>query len=359
MAAGGRTRIVGGRIGDPTRETVGQPIPVILPEPDILFARRAERLEALAAADHPMADWLRFTARLSRAQHEAIAALPMAEPVRSDRGRATARLWQPSSRSVLADRSPSCCGPRTIPRCRTRCARRSVGCVARDTATVDALADAYLRGDTQKAERGEAVFIAAAIAAYFAHRAAVLPAADVHLLAQRGCCPVCGFAPVAGVVTAAGMHQACATCTVAVRDGVEPCACVCIACGSSRGLALHGIEGDEGAVQAETCDECRSYVKMLTRRRTWRWSRWPTTWPHWGWTCWWGKRATGGMRRTPGDRRSMIIGTAGHVDHGKTALVKALTGIDADRLAEEKRRHHHRSRLRLYRRVRLRRCARA
>jgi selenocysteine-specific elongation factor len=34
----------------------------------------------------------------------------------------------------------------------------------------------------------------------------------------------------------------------------------------------------------------------------------------------------------------MIIGTAGHVDHGKTALVRALTGIDADRLAEEKRR---------------------
>src|SRR5437763_8243720 len=35
---------------------------------------------------------------------------------------------------------------------------------------------------------------------------------------------------------------------------------------------------------------------------------------------------------------AMIIGTAGHVDHGKTALVKALTGIDADRLPEEKRR---------------------
>src|SRR5207302_741121 len=32
------------------------------------------------------------------------------------------------------------------------------------------------------------------------------------------------------------------------------------------------------------------------------------------------------------------IGTAGHIDHGKTALVKALTGIDADRLQEEKRR---------------------
>jgi selenocysteine-specific elongation factor len=36
--------------------------------------------------------------------------------------------------------------------------------------------------------------------------------------------------------------------------------------------------------------------------------------------------------------KNVIAGTAGHIDHGKTALVKALTGIDADRLAEEKRR---------------------
>ena len=36
--------------------------------------------------------------------------------------------------------------------------------------------------------------------------------------------------------------------------------------------------------------------------------------------------------------RNIIVGTAGHIDHGKTALVKALTGTDADRLAEEKRR---------------------
>ena len=35
---------------------------------------------------------------------------------------------------------------------------------------------------------------------------------------------------------------------------------------------------------------------------------------------------------------ALTIGTAGHVDHGKTELVKALTGRDTDRLAEEKRR---------------------
>ena len=36
--------------------------------------------------------------------------------------------------------------------------------------------------------------------------------------------------------------------------------------------------------------------------------------------------------------RHVIAGTAGHIDHGKTTLVRALTGIDTDRLEEEKRR---------------------
>jgi selenocysteine-specific elongation factor len=36
--------------------------------------------------------------------------------------------------------------------------------------------------------------------------------------------------------------------------------------------------------------------------------------------------------------KSVVIGTAGHIDHGKTALVRALTGVDTDRLPEEKRR---------------------
>ena len=36
--------------------------------------------------------------------------------------------------------------------------------------------------------------------------------------------------------------------------------------------------------------------------------------------------------------RHLVVGTAGHIDHGKTALVRALTGVDTDRLEEEKRR---------------------
>ena len=35
---------------------------------------------------------------------------------------------------------------------------------------------------------------------------------------------------------------------------------------------------------------------------------------------------------------SLVIGTAGHIDHGKTSLVKVITGVDCDRLLEEKKR---------------------
>src|SRR5436190_11459604 len=37
-------------------------------------------------------------------------------------------------------------------------------------------------------------------------------------------------------------------------------------------------------------------------------------------------------------KRDLVIGTAGHIDHGKTALVRALTGVDTDRLPAEKQR---------------------
>ncbi len=45
--------------------------------------------------------------------------------------------------------------------------------------------------------------------------------------------------------------------------------------------------------------------------------------------------------------KHIIVGTAGHIDHGKTTLIRALTGRNTDRLQEEKKERHF-NRIRLY-----------
>ena len=257
------TRLVGGRIGDPTRETVGQPVPIILPDPAGVFTRRADRLEVLAM-DHPMADWLRFMARLARGQHDAALAMPAAVPVTVTEvepplafdSHRRGPIWQAGLDIVLRQIDHPGLPDQALAAMRRLAARHSL---ARE-----ALADAYLCGGVPREQTGEAVYVAAALAVYFAHRAAALELADVHLLPQRGRCPVCGSWPVAGVITGAGRatgvrYLHCGLCATAWNH----VRAVCITCGGSRGLALLGIEGEDGATQAETCDECHSYAKML------------------------------------------------------------------------------------------------
>jgi FdhE protein len=132
------------------------------------------------------------------------------------------------------------------------------------TRNLDALADAYLQGTLRQEETGEAVYVAAALAVHFAHRAAALPLHALHLLPERGHCPACGSLPVAGVITAAGQapgarYLHCGLCGTAWNH----VRAVCITCGESRGLKLLSIEGGNGVVQAEACDDCHSYAKML------------------------------------------------------------------------------------------------
>jgi FdhE protein len=242
---------VQGRIGDPTRETVGQPLAIILPEPSRLFVRRAERLDSLAQ-DHPMSAWLRFMANIARAQHRAAAALPAAQPSAVTEGVAPLTLgdWQTALLEFDPEPDMPDAASEALLRLRTR--------------NLDALADAYLQGTLRQEETGEAVYVAAALAVHFAHRAAALPLHALHLLPERGHCPACGSLPVAGVITAAGQapgarYLHCGLCGTAWNH----VRAVCITCGESRGLKLLSIEGGNGVVQAEACDDCHSYAKML------------------------------------------------------------------------------------------------
>ena len=83
-------------------------------------------------------------------------------------------------------------------------------------------------------------------------------------LEQGGLCPVCGSHPVAGIVRIGGAQQGlrylscslCATEWHMVRIK-------CSSCESTRGISYYVLEGSNGAVKAESCDECNSYLKLL------------------------------------------------------------------------------------------------
>jgi FdhE protein len=246
------------RIGDPTRDIVGQPVPIILPDPATLFPRRAERLEVLAEG-HPMADWLRFMARLARAQHAALAALSAPEHLAVTEGEPPLALvahpgWHPGLDVLLREVDDVSLPDQARGAIRTLRARNAV--------ERDALADACLHGGLKPDMAGEAMFIAAALSSYWMHRASALP--ELHLLPQRGRCPACGSTPVSGIVTAAGRtpgvrYLHCGLCATAWNH----VRAVCTHCGGSRSVSLLGIEGGDGVVQAETCGECQTYAKML------------------------------------------------------------------------------------------------
>ena len=131
---------------------------------------------------------------------------------------------------------------------------------------LEALADEFLHGAVTDA--GAALYVAAALQVYFTRLAAGLPAASLRLLPQRGLCPCCGSTPVSGVVTASGRtpgtrYLYCSLCATAWNH----VRATCITCGETRSLSLKGIEGDSGAIKAETCNECHTYAKMLYQAR--------------------------------------------------------------------------------------------
>ena len=113
----------------------------------------------------------------------------------------------------------------------------------------------------------EHVYVAAALQVHFARLAARLDA-DALVPVGDGACPGCGGPPVASMVVGwRGAH------------GSRFCACAlcgtpwnyvrikCVLCGSTKGIGYQGIEGERARVKAETCDDCRAYVKVLHQNK--------------------------------------------------------------------------------------------
>jgi FdhE protein len=253
---------------------VKAPEALILPDPSTRFMRSAARLEALSAG-HPMTQWLRFVAQLARAQHAVVTTLrPFAGPSRAAVEQAAYAGIPPLAAdghrrdagwrdglAMLLDEFDSVAVPAPA---------RAVMAGIRDSeaTAVEALADGFLSGAVAFAQAGAALYVAAALQVYFTRLAAELPLASLPPLPQRGLCPCCGSTPVCGMVLASGQtpgarYLHCSLCAAAWNH----VRAVCISCGQSRSLSLKEIEGDSGAVKAETCDQCRSYAKVLYQSR--------------------------------------------------------------------------------------------
>jgi FdhE protein len=222
-----------------------------------------------------MQDWLRFMARLARAQHVAATSAPAPEalpesvvtqavaaglpPLAAD-GHRRDGAWC-AAFAILHDHLDSLDVPAP--------ARQAITALrAADAATQEQLADAFLHGRVAASDAASALYVAAALQVYFVRMAARLPLSSLQLLEQRGLCPACGSTPSAGLVTASGatpgtryLHcSLCATAWNHVRA-------VCITCGDSRSITLEGIDGDNGVVKAETCKACHTYAKMIYQKQ--------------------------------------------------------------------------------------------
>jgi FdhE protein len=249
-----------------------------LPDPAKLFAVRAARLSALAAASD-LGPYLAFLAGLVGVQHALAAGdggapLPAAPlPSLAVRERARAHAMPPLDRAavglddvVAATLARFFTGAAAVAMPEAaRAALARVG--AADEATLalavrDVLADA-LPMDAL----AEHVFVAAALQVHFARLAAGLdPKALVPV--GDGVCPACGGPPAVSLVV--GWREA---------EGARYCACAlcgthwnhvrikCVACGSTKGIGYREIEGGPGTIRAETCEECGTYVKVLYHQK--------------------------------------------------------------------------------------------
>jgi len=249
---------------------VSAPLPMILPDPARRFAATARRLDKLAIG-HPMEQWLRFMAQLAWAQHAAATSAP--PPARlnpaaveaavtartaplATEGHAVDPVWQAALMRLLQQFDVVALPDQ---------ARTVIADLGRyDAAALDALGDAFLRGVVEAQQIGPVLYIAAALQVHFTSLAATFAADSLRLLPQRGLCPCCGSTPVAGFVTASGRipgtrYLYCSLCSTAWNH----VRAVCITCGESGTLTLDSIEGDNGAVKAETCRGCRTYAKLL------------------------------------------------------------------------------------------------
>lgn len=250
---------------------------VVLPMNPGLFADRAARFDSVAAGNS-MSGYLQLMAKVARAQHSALAKrsatqVPEAALAASrDYGMpplsAQSHERSPDWRADLAD---------VVREVRAQSANGVQAALATlsslDEIEQEALADRVLAGTSLDDEAALVPFVGAALQTYFTRAAAALDLASVEHCDVPSICPACASRPVASVLRMGGeqanlRYLVCSLC--ATEWNVSRIQCT--SCDTDKGvkylvLQSSGTSDSEAATRAETCDECKSYLKIFYQEK--------------------------------------------------------------------------------------------
>lgn len=244
----------------------------LLPATRSLFADRADRFAALSSG-HSLGDWLAFLGRLSAAQQRALETLPELQlPGYEALAQAHAHgmppldparrpaAWRDALRGIareLLSEAPA--GGR----------QALEALLAADDVRLEKLAAALLDGgDLQAGDAAELPFIGAALQVVFTQLASRLAVSGLQAMDAHNVCPCCGSPAVASVVRvgAAINNLRYLHCSLCNSEWNVPRA-VCTSCGNDRTVGLQQLDGSDGRVRAETCDECHGYMKIVYQEK--------------------------------------------------------------------------------------------
>jgi len=270
----------------------GQQVPYLrLPERSTLFAEREMRLRQLAAGGHAMRDFLVFMAELAHVQHELLQAYPAVALPDAAALDAASRLgvpplpaehwprdpaWRDGLRRLLDALLPRLAGSPAL--AAVRALKESS---SRDDAWLDQQADRLLTGVMLGLDLAAAPLIAAALQVYWTHLVlATQQARGDDRLPPFGrtddatLCPCCGSRPTASISRIGGdagfRYLHCALCAgqwhmVRIK---------CTHCLGTQGIHYQspqrvGTDSTDAkpAIEAETCDACGHYLKIVHMER--------------------------------------------------------------------------------------------
>lgn len=252
---------------------VAAPPFVRLPDPFALFAARAQRFRTLADGNE-LAPYLRFLAALSDCQHHLQDGLlepdmPAGEACAQAREHAMppldrSRFVVDTALDATLDRLFSLAAAIQMPDS-ARAALGRVGGAA--SALRDTMVRSVLAASIPVEAFADHVYVAAALQVHFARMASRLDPASLVPVGE-GACPACGGAPVSSTIVGwNGAHgvrfctcSLCATMWHTVRVK-------CMLCGSTKAITYQELEGGSANVKAETCENCRGYLKILHQHK--------------------------------------------------------------------------------------------